>query len=304
MPHRPPTRSDSLAGSPSDLPPGSPRVRAAEPGELDRGTVVPRGVLDLIARDLAAGLAAEVVLLALWDRQGVVLLSSADAGRHVDSAVLARGFVGRALRLERAVVEAVDPRTDPSLAPLAAAGRVTHAIGAPVRPPQGLAGVLCAGFAGRPAGGSSAVWVVESYARLAALCLHDPAVLQDLLRDAREDALTGCLNFANLRKELSRETTRAGDALGRYGGDEFVAILPETEEAEARVLADRVRGKISATTALSAGEPVDASLGIAQWSPGWSAEAILEAADRALLAAKADGGGIVAASEPHLAMAQ
>ena len=45
-------------------------------------------------------------------------------------------------------------------------------------------------------------------------------------------------------------------------------------------------------------------VGIAQWSPGWSAEAILEAADRALLAAKADGGGIVAASELQLEMAR
>jgi len=117
LPHRPPTRPDSPAGSPSDLPPGGPRVRAAEPGELDRGTVVPRGVLDLIARDLAAGLAAEVVVLTLWDHQGVVLLASADAGRHFDSAVLARGFIGRALRLGRAAVEAVDPRTDLTLAP-------------------------------------------------------------------------------------------------------------------------------------------------------------------------------------------
>jgi diguanylate cyclase (GGDEF)-like protein len=304
-------------------------------------------VLDLIARDLAARLAAEVVLLALWDRQGVVLLSSADAGRHVDSAVLAEGsgFVGRALRSERTADEPVDPWSDPSLGPLAAGGRVTHAISAPVRPPRGSAGALCAGFSGRPAGGSSAVWVVESYARLAALCLHDPAFLQDLLRAAREDGLTGCLNFANLCTELSRETTRAaryghalsvcfidldrfkrvndlhghthgnrvllevaaalracmraGDTLGRYGGDEFVAILPETEEAEARVLAERIRARISAATALSAAEPLDASVGIAQWSPGWSAEAILGAADRALLAAKADGGGIAAASELH-----
>jgi len=150
-------------------------------------------VLDLIASDLAAGLAAEIVLLALWDRRGVVVLSSPDAGSHVDSAVLAegRGFVGRALRLGRTAVEPVD-RGDPSLGPLAAGGRVTHAIGAPVRPPQRLAGTLCAGFSGPPAGGSSAVWVVESYARLAALCLQDRAVLQELLRVAREDGLTGC----------------------------------------------------------------------------------------------------------------
>ena len=39
----------------------------------------------------------------------------------VHYAVLARGFVGRALRVERTVVEAVDPGSDPMLAPLAAA---------------------------------------------------------------------------------------------------------------------------------------------------------------------------------------
>jgi hypothetical protein len=115
MPHPPPTRSDPPAGSPPGSPAGSPRVRAAEQGELDRYTVPPPGVLDPIARDLAAGLAAEVVKLALWDRQGVVLLSSADAGRHVDSAVLARGFAGRALRLGRTADAAVDPGSDPSL---------------------------------------------------------------------------------------------------------------------------------------------------------------------------------------------
>jgi len=67
-------------------------------------------VLDLITRDLAAALAAEAVLLALWDRQSVVLLSPTDAPTDVDPAVVGegKGFVGRALRLGRAAVEPAD----------------------------------------------------------------------------------------------------------------------------------------------------------------------------------------------------
>jgi hypothetical protein len=105
VPYIPPTRSDSPDGSHYDSPVGGPRVRAAERGELDRATVPP-GLLDLITRGLAAGLAAEAVLLALWPRQSVVLHSSAGAARAVDPAVLAEGmgFVGRALRLGRAAV--------------------------------------------------------------------------------------------------------------------------------------------------------------------------------------------------------
>ena len=187
---------------------------------------------------------------------------------------------------------------------------------------------------------------MESHARLTALCLHDPDVLQGLMRSAREDALTGCLNFASLRSELIRETSRAaryghdlsvcfidldkfkrvndqyghgrgnrvlvevaralracmraGDILGRFGGDEFVAILPDTAQAEARVLAERVRAQVSAATAFIGDGPLDASVGVVGWAPGLSAEAILGAADRALLTAKAAGGGIVAVSELDL----
>jgi diguanylate cyclase (GGDEF)-like protein len=38
-----------------------------------------------------------------------------------------------------------------------------------------------------------------------------------------------------------RSSLRANDTLGRYGGDEFVVILPDTTEAEALRVADRIR---------------------------------------------------------------
>jgi diguanylate cyclase (GGDEF)-like protein len=37
-----------------------------------------------------------------------------------------------------------------------------------------------------------------------------------------------------------RETTRVGDVIARYGGDEFVLLLPDTDEESARMIAERV----------------------------------------------------------------
>jgi diguanylate cyclase (GGDEF)-like protein len=86
---------------------------------------------------------------------------------------------------------------------------------------------------------------------------------------------------------------RSEDTLGRYGGDEFVAILPETNEAAATALAGRLCSAIRATTMIGSFGPIGASIGVAQWQPRSSGEQLLEAADRALRAAKAAGGGTV-----------
>jgi diguanylate cyclase (GGDEF)-like protein len=95
---------------------------------------------------------------------------------------------------------------------------------------------------------------------------------------------------------------RGEDTLGRYGGDEFVAILPETNEAEARQLADRLRTTISTASKADPDRSVDASIGVAEWQPDWSGQALLAAADEALREAKAAGGGqVIGASQLPLA---
>jgi diguanylate cyclase (GGDEF)-like protein len=93
--------------------------------------------------------------------------------------------------------------------------------------------------------------------------------------------------------ELLRGALRMCDTLGRYGGDEFVAILPDTDEAAAGMLAERLRSTIATATSGGANDSLDASVGVAQWRTGATAEETLAAANEALHRAKGSGGGTV-----------
>ncbi len=91
-----------------------------------------------------------------------------------------------------------------------------------------------------------------------------------------------------LRAEL-----RSADSIGRYGGDEFVVLLPDTAEADAILLAQRLHRAVMTAEINLPHDPLDASMGVAQSHPGSHGDALLAAADRALLAAKMAGGGAV-----------
>ena len=85
---------------------------------------------------------------------------------------------------------------------------------------------------------------------------------------------------------------RPTDSLARIGGEEFVVILPETDRDEAHSIAERVRGRIKATTVEADGQllHVTSSFGIASYdgvAGHWSQA--LENADAALYQAKALG---------------
>jgi diguanylate cyclase (GGDEF)-like protein len=96
-------------------------------------------------------------------------------------------------------------------------------------------------------------------------------------------------------REIGREThqlLRKTDRAGRYGGEEFVVLLPETDLAEAMSLAHRLSDGISGTVITSEqGSPISVtvSVGVAALAPHESGEALIQRADQALYRAKQGG---------------
>jgi len=81
---------------------------------------------------------------------------------------------------------------------------------------------------------------------------------------------------------------RAFDRVARYGGDEFVVILPEADLQSAAAAAERARVSLAGIT-IAAPEGVACSIGVAQWHPSMSVDRLLDACDEALLAGKRAG---------------
>ncbi len=90
-----------------------------------------------------------------------------------------------------------------------------------------------------------------------------------------------------------RAQLRTADALGRYGGEEFIAILPDTDRDSAARAAERWLAGLPELAVPGLDWPVTASAGVAQWQPSESAEALLARCDQALYQAKADGRACV-----------
>lgn len=85
----------------------------------------------------------------------------------------------------------------------------------------------------------------------------------------------------------SRALLRASDLLGRYGGEEFLVLLPATDAATALEVAERLRLARSASPELPA---CTVSIGVATThGPGDSLQALLARADQALYGAKRAG---------------
>jgi diguanylate cyclase (GGDEF)-like protein len=75
----------------------------------------------------------------------------------------------------------------------------------------------------------------------------------------------------------------------RYGGEEFLLVLPEVSLAEAHRIAERARAAVETTPFAAVSSSVTISLGIAEHLPGESVDALLARADEALYRAKKAG---------------
>ncbi|PYQ27199.1 MAG: hypothetical protein DMF57_18560 [Acidobacteria bacterium] len=91
--------------------------------------------------------------------------------------------------------------------------------------------------------------------------------------------------------QVLRDSCRVYDVAGRYGGEEFCIVLPETQVGNTTQVAERIRNRL-ATTPLSVGSTsivVTASIGVAGMDSTegvLSASTLVERADRALYSAK------------------
>jgi diguanylate cyclase (GGDEF)-like protein len=92
--------------------------------------------------------------------------------------------------------------------------------------------------------------------------------------------------------KLLRETLRDVDLAGRWGGEEFLLVLPGTDLAGGALVAERVRAALAGRIVLSADGspiPVTASFGVASTPPASTAAELFSAADAALYEAKRNG---------------
>ncbi|MCZ7575074.1 MAG: diguanylate cyclase [Ardenticatenaceae bacterium] len=105
-------------------------------------------------------------------------------------------------------------------------------------------------------------------------------------------------------REVARrchENIREVDILGRYGGEEFIIILPETDAVGASATAERLR-RIAHTAIITDRGPVTVtlSLGVATLNQNDSLHAMLKRADQALYGAKQAGRNRVCVVESGL----
>ncbi len=98
------------------------------------------------------------------------------------------------------------------------------------------------------------------------------------------------------------ETIRSTDSVGRYGGEEFVVLAPETSSAQARLLGERLRCQVAQVTGAEPDAPeVTISVGIASSDVVRVSrfDEMLELADNALYEAK-DAGRNRCVSAPRM----
>jgi diguanylate cyclase (GGDEF)-like protein len=96
---------------------------------------------------------------------------------------------------------------------------------------------------------------------------------------------------------LLSDALRMPDKVGRYGGEEFLIVLPHTGLVPGRKIVERIRATVSKTNFdLGAKKArLTISIGVTQFKPGDDLEQLLSHADKALYDAKKGGRNLVVA---------
>ena len=92
--------------------------------------------------------------------------------------------------------------------------------------------------------------------------------------------------------DVIRGASRLSDVPGRYGGEEFAIVLPETPLDRAGEVAERLRADVEAldfSGVVDGSLRISVSIGVAEWQPGLVPSALLRRADVALYDAKSNG---------------
>ncbi|MFT5660027.1 MAG: diguanylate cyclase (GGDEF)-like protein [Sulfurimonas sp.] len=88
--------------------------------------------------------------------------------------------------------------------------------------------------------------------------------------------------------KLLKENVRDSDIVGRWGGEEFIIICPNSEKASAKILADKLR-KLIENFDFDVVKHKTASFGLTQFNNNDTLETLIDRADKALYKAKESG---------------
>ncbi len=145
-------------------------------------------------------------------------------------------------------------------------------------------------------------WLDQAFRRQVDRGLRDKRPLSILMIDIDHfkkfnDSYGHLMGDVTLRTVATvlQDTVRPGDLLARYGGEEFSVLLPETDAAQAKVVAERLREAVAQPRENDDGEMprITISIGEAQLRPDDVLEQIIERADEALYQAKQGGRNCV-----------
>jgi diguanylate cyclase (GGDEF)-like protein len=92
-----------------------------------------------------------------------------------------------------------------------------------------------------------------------------------------------------LFSRVLRDSVRPNDLPGRYGGEEFVVVLPDCSLGDARIVAERIQRRLADSLRGASVPSFTVSLGLAQRGPGEAFVDAVRRADEAMLKAKGDG---------------